>query len=320
MIRDLPQNVVADLDRARRLEWWTLAWMSSVVVVMYFAMGSSQAMKTALIEDVLSLIPAGAFLLAWHYEKKPPTRRFPFGYERVHSLAALIAAVALVGIGGFLLFDSASALLHREHPTIPPVTIMGQEVWFGWLMIAALTYSVIPPVILGRMKQPVARRLQDEVLDTDAMMQKADWTTGLAGIAGVIGIGFGLWWADAVAAGLISFSILYDGLRSLRVATAELIDGSPRALGHDEIAEDAKNLVQSLESHYPGSKVRLRETGRYIHAEVLGANPPMNFDLGSAWPGDPERSWRLVQVSFVPAGATLLPDEPSAATEPPYAD
>ena len=119
----------------------------------------------------------------------------------------------------------------REHVTIPSVHLFGQQVWLGWLMIAALAYSVVPPLILGRMKLPVAGALHDEVLHTDAMMQKADWMTGLAGIAGVIGIGFGYWWADAVAAALISFSILHDGITALRVAAAELADGVPRELG-----------------------------------------------------------------------------------------
>lgn len=304
MTNTVPAEIRSDLERARRLEWWTLGWMASVVLVMYFAVGSSQAMKTALIEDFLSLVPAGAFLLAHHYEQKGPNRFFPFGFERVHSLSAIIAAVALVGIGAFLLFESVSTLFKQEHPTIPPVKVLGHEIWLGWLMIAALVYSVVPPVILGRLKQPVARRLQDEVLDTDAMMQKADWQTGLAGIAGIVGVGFGLWWADAVAAGIISFSILKDGITSVRVATAELVDGTPRALGKDEIAYDAQRLIKGLECQYPGAKVRLRESGRYIHAEVLGAHPHPDFDLKAAWTGDPERSWRLAQVSFVPPAAT----------------
>ena len=52
---DLPAEVRANLERAKRLAWWTLFWMSSVCVVMWLAMGSSQAMKTALVEDLLSL-------------------------------------------------------------------------------------------------------------------------------------------------------------------------------------------------------------------------------------------------------------------------
>jgi divalent metal cation (Fe/Co/Zn/Cd) transporter len=145
------------------------------------------------------------------------------------------------------------------------------------------------------------------VLDTDAMMQKADWETGLAGIAGITGVAFGYWWADAVAAAVISFSILRDGMTSLRVATAELVDGTPRALGRNEISEDAKDLIASLEARYPGSSVRLRETGRYIRAEVLGALPDEEPRLEDLWSGKPQLSWRLVQVSFSPA--SLMPDD-----------
>lgn len=304
MIIDLPERVKSDLALARRLEWWTLGWMSSVVLVMWLVMGSSQAMKTALVEDVLSLVPAIVFLVASRFERKAPTAKFPFGFERVHSLTSLIAAVALAAVGAFLLYESASTLLKQEHPTIAPVTLFGQDVWLGWLMVAALAYSIVPPVILGRLKQPVARRLQDEVLDTDAMMQKADWMTGAAGIAGIVAVGFGYWWADALAAGLISLSIVKDGVTSLRVATAELVDGTPRALGKDEIAEDARDLISALTERYPGASVRLREAGRYIHAEVSGVRPEEEVDLEEIWTGSRERSWRLVQLSFVPRGGT----------------
>lgn len=296
----LPEHVRRDLQRARRLEWWTLIWMSSVVVVMWLVMGSSQAMKTALIEDVLSLVPAIVFLVALHFEQKEANRAFPFGFHRVQSLSSLIAAVALCSVGAILVFDSLTSLVALEHPTMPPVSILGRDIWQGWVMIAALVYSVVPPMILGRMKQPIARRLEDEVLDTDAMMQKADWMTGLAGIAGVLGVAFGLWWTDAAAAAFISFSILKDGITSLRVATAELVDGTPRRLGKVELAHDARALQTTLERMYLKSSVRLRATGRFIHAEVHGAAPTHGLELNEIWPGDPDKSWRLAQVSFVP--------------------
>ena len=43
-------------------------------------------------------------------------------------------------------------------------------------------------------------------------MNRADWLTALAAVVGVIGIGAGLWWADAVAAIVISLEITRDGL------------------------------------------------------------------------------------------------------------
>jgi divalent metal cation (Fe/Co/Zn/Cd) transporter len=183
------------------------------------------------------------------------------------------------------------------------VGLFGRDLWLGWPMIAVLLWSTIPSMILGRMKVPIARTINDKVLHTDADMQKADWMTGLAAIAGVIGIGFGLWWADAAAAGLISFGILHDGIAGLRASSAELVDGAPRKLEKDEVAEEAEQLKDELERLFPGTKVRLRETGRVIRAQVTGRPPELPIDLGSIWPGDPARSWRLAQLSFVPPGA-----------------
>ena len=295
-----PPEVQAKLEHARRLAWWTLGWMTSVVIVMGLAMGSSQAMRTAWIEDMLSLIPAISFLIALRFERRDPDHRFPHGYDRVNSLAFMVSAVALSFFGGFLLFESAMALVKQEHVTIPPMTIFGQTIWSGWIMIGALSYSIVPPVILGLKKLPIARALEDEVLHTDAMMQKADWMTGLAGIAGIVGIGLGYWWADAAAAGLISFSILHDGIQALRIASAELVDGAPRKLDSNEVAEDAEALRGALEQRFPDAEIRLRETGRYIHAQVVGVASPAHIDLEEIWPYAPARAWRLAQLSFVP--------------------
>ncbi|NIJ16284.1 cation diffusion facilitator family transporter [Sphingobium vermicomposti] len=300
----LPDPVQEDLRQAHRLEWWTLTWMSSVVIVMWFVMGSSQAMKTALVEDILSLVPAVVFLVALRFERRRPNAAFPFGFDRVQSLSSLIAAVALCAVGAILIFDSTSSLLSQEHPTMLPVRVFGHDIWQGWLMIAGLVYSVIPPMILGRLKQPIAHRLQDEVLDTDAMMQKADWMTGLAGIIGIVGTGFGIWWMDAAAAAFISLSILKDGVTSLRVATAELVDGAPRRLGRVDLAKDSLKLHERLSELYPGSKVRLRATGRYIHAEVCGPLPHRAPTVQEVWRGNPERAWRLAQISFVPGSGS----------------
>jgi cation diffusion facilitator family transporter len=298
----VPAAIRADLAKARRLAWWTLAWMSSILVVMWLAMGSSQAMKTAFVEDLLSMVPAIVLLIAMRFERKSPTRKFAFGFDRMHSLAFLVSAVALTIMGATLLFEAVHTLIKAEHVTVPPVVILGHHVWLGWLMIAALLYSVVPPFILGRMKLPVARRLHDEVLHTDALMQKADWMTGLAGVAGVLGIAFGFWWADAVAAGIISFSILADGITALRISAAELADGTPRALGKAEVAEDAAALIAALEARWPGAEVRLRESGRYLLAQVRGVAAAESVDLKSLWPGDPERSWRFAELAFVPPG------------------
>ena len=214
----LPSEVEKAMKRAERLAWISIAFLFSIILAMAVVMGGSQAMQTAWIEDMLSLLPPVVFLIALRLERKPATEKFPFGFYRANSLAFLIAAGALTTMGAVLLYESASTLIKQEHPTIGSFNLFGQEIWLGWAMIAVLVYSVIPPVILGRLKKPVAAKIADKVLHTDALMNAADWQTGLAGILGILGVGFGFWWADALAAGFISLSILMDGLRSVRTS------------------------------------------------------------------------------------------------------
>lgn len=46
----------------------------------------------------------------------------------------------------------------------------------------------------------------------DGKMSKAGWMTGLAAIAGIAGVGAGLWWADALAGALIALDVTKMGL------------------------------------------------------------------------------------------------------------
>jgi cation diffusion facilitator family transporter len=300
MSRHYPPHVEEGIARARKLEYWTLAWLVTVVPLMALVVGSSQAMKTVWIEDMLGFIPPIVFLVSARLERKEPTDAFPFGFDRVNSAAFVVSAVALTLMGLYLLFEAVMTLAKAEHPTVGTVRLFGRDIWMGWPMVAVLLWSTIPSMILGRLKVPIARMINDKVLHTDADMQKADWMTGLAAIAGVIGIGFGLWWADAAAAGLISFGILKDGISGLRASTAELVDGAPRKLEKDEIADEAQLLKDELERLFPSAKVRLRETGRVIRAQVAARPPALPLDLEALWPGDKDRAWRLAQISFEP--------------------
>lgn len=296
-----PPEIRDDIAAAQRLEWWNIGWTVSIIIAMGLAMGGSQAMKTAWVEDTLGLIPPIVFLIAVQYEKRAASERFHYGFDRVNSLGFLVAAVALAAVGFFLLKDALTALVAQEHVTVGSVRIMGHDVWLGWFMLAAQAYATIPPLIIGRKELPLAERLRDKLIHTDALMNKANWQTGVAGFLGVAGLGMGWWWADSVAAGVISLSIIHDGCKALKVATSELVDGVPRALGDDTLSDEAAAVARALEARFPGSRVLLRETGRFIRAEVVGALPEcVDFKLEDLdIPGLDDR-WRLDSVAFRP--------------------
>lgn len=267
----LPDAQAQALRRARRLEGVWLVLLASIVVAIYLVLGNSQAMKTAWIEDLLSFVPPLAFLAASWIEGWPPSRRFPLGFIRATSVAYLVSAVALAGVALFMIYDATRALIAAERPTIGSMEILGVTFWSGWAMIAVLVYSAILPVVFGRMKLRPARQLHDKVLYADALMNKADWMTGVAAMVGVLGIGFGLWWADAVAAIVIALDVLHDGYRHTGASVRDLIDETPRTIddsGPDPLQQRLHEAAQAL-PWVRGASVQLRQEGRFLTGTVF---------------------------------------------------
>lgn len=267
---ELPEERRATLRKARRLEWATLGLMSTVIVAVYVTMGASQTMKAAWIEDLLSLVPTIAFLVSNRIAARPPNEQFPYGHFHAVSIAFLTGAVALSIFGLFILADSVLGLVKGDRPSIGTVVIFGEQIWAGWTMIAALAYGTAVPFLLGRLKMPLARELHDKTLKADADMNRADWLTGAAGIAGILGVGLGFWWADAVAAGLISFSIVKDGFENLSGVVEALMDRRPTTVdGEDsDFPERVRAALLRLD-WVKDARVRLREDGHVLTGEAF---------------------------------------------------
>ncbi|HEX2050524.1 MAG TPA: cation transporter [Actinomycetota bacterium] len=305
---ELPPDKKKTHDGAVRLEWLTIAYLVSAIVFIRLTMGSSQAMKTAWIEDMLSLVPPIAFLVASRVRNRGPDDDHPYGWHRAISIAYLVASLALLVFGAFLLFDAVMAVIAFEHPSIGTVALFEHEIWLGWLMIPAAAWSAFPAMALGRAKLPLATELHDKVLFADAKMNKADWLTGLAAIAGVTGIAFGLWWADALAAAVISVDILHDGVTNVRISFADLMDTTPLRVdgsARDPLPRRVETEVKKL-PWVRDARVRMREEGHVFFGEVFVV-PTDDGDLTTrvdeAENMLDELDWRLHDVVIMPVHA-----------------
>ena len=302
---ELPREQERAESRAKKLEWFTLAYMLTALVLVYFALGDSQAMKAAWLEDMLSLVPPAAFLIATHYRHRDPNEQMAWGYHRAISVAYLAGAIAIVALGTFVLVDSSHKLIKGEHPTIGMVELFDWQLWQGWVMIAVLAYTGVPPVILGLMKKPLAERLHDKVLYADAEMQRADWMTAGAAMVGVIGIGFGLWWADSVAAIAIGLDVLRDGARYTGRAVLNLMDARPRTYDerkpHPLKLQVERELVEC--DWVKEAVVRMRELG-HVFAVQAFVVPKSEEGLVDAIEETTERlrrlDWKVHDVALTP--------------------
>ncbi|QOC25155.1 cation transporter [Microbacterium hominis] len=268
---DLPKAQQAALRSAIRWEIFTIAYTSVTIAVIALVVGGSQAMKTAWIEDMLSLIPQIAFLVSLLFIRRRPTRRFPFGLHRVMGIGHLVAGVALLAVGLNLAVESISGLVRGEHPAIGTVRVFGQTIWLGWLMVAVMTIVIIGPFFYGHAKAKLAPTLHNKVLYADADMAKADWTTTVASIVGVLGVGIGWWWLDGAAALFISLGIVWDGIRNARAAVRDLIDQRARTVDdskpHPLIAQITRDLERQPWVQAAG--VRMRDMGQVFHVEAF---------------------------------------------------
>ena len=309
---ELPPEQTAALRRAVRLAWGTIAFLVVGVTLVYLVMGSSQAMKAAWTEDLLSFIPPVSFLVAVRFARRRPTTAHPYGYHRSVGVGHLVAAAALLTMGAFLVLDSGSGLLAAEHPPVGVMHLGDHVFWAGWPMIGAMVLTGVPPVLLGRAKMPLARTLHDRVLYADADMNKADWMTALGSVVGILGIGAGLWWADAAAALFISVSILRDGVTNLRVAAAALMDARATTVEGDEPHPLVHRVDEYLGAlpwvEQAGSRVR--DQGHVFHVEAFVVprdGAPGLRELAAAREGAIALDWKVQDLVVVPV--EQLPEE-----------
>ena len=305
---ELPEHLQPVMRKAIRLEWLTIGYMLTAVVFVGLTLGQSQAMKAVWVEDILSLFPPIAFLIAARVRHRPPDAKHPWGYHRITSIAFLAASITLFVFGAVILLDSLHKLALAERPPVGVMPLFGHEPWAGWLMLAALLYSGLPPVLLGRAKQKLAAELHDKVLYADAQMNRADWMTAAAGAVGIIGIGFGLWFADAVAGAVIALDIVRDGVRNVKAAGRDLMDGRPTT--HDlsrvhPVLDDAERALRELD-WVRDAHIRLREEGHVLagEAHILPvSDEDLNRRLDDAADLLLSLDWRLHDIVVSPATA-----------------
>ena len=308
----LPATQTRALRRAIRVEWATIAFLVVTIAMVYLVMGNSQAMKAAWVEDLLSLAPPLAFLLAVRLMSKAPTGAYPYGFFRTVGVAHLVAGVALFVMGAYLLIESVLTLVRGERPPIGSVELFGQTVWLGWLMMAAMALTIPLPIYFGRVKMKLAEQLHNKVLYADADMNKADWMTAAGSIVGVAGIGIGWWWADSAAASLIAASIVWDGVKNTRAAITDLMDTRATTFDEGHPHPDAGRVDEYLAAlPWVGDVAsRVRDQGQFFHVEAFvvpaAGRMPSLGELTAATQAARDLDWKIHDMVIVP-----VPELPS---------
>jgi cation diffusion facilitator family transporter len=146
---------------------------------------------------------------------RPPDKKFHFGYYKVESFAALIAAIGMIAMGSIILYHSSSSLLlQHKHEIQQPVLTM--------IVLAAASVTSLYRAMQMR---NIANRHNLLSLRTDAKNSIKDASASVVGFVSVlIATQFGFLQMDAIGGIIIAGYIFSVAYVSLKQSTLILVD------------------------------------------------------------------------------------------------
>jgi divalent metal cation (Fe/Co/Zn/Cd) transporter len=254
---------------------------------------------------MLGIIPPASFLIASKVIQIRPNKNFAYGFHKTVGIAFLSSSLALFILGLFLLLDGLRVLIAQHHPKILTITILNQTIWQGYIMILALLWSSVPSTILGHIKISLSKKLYDKILYADAKMNKASWMSGFASIVGIVGIGLGYWWADALIGMIISINIIYDGYNNTKQAILDLINEIPKTIDEtktDPLLMEIRELIKN-EKWVKSFQLRFRDDGHVFFGEIFiepKENPLDIIKIMRLQTKIQKYHWRLLDIVIMP--------------------
>lgn len=241
-------------QRIAKISVVTLVSIGIVEIIMGQISGSVVATADgidSLSDAMISLI----VLIGLRIAHRPADRKFPFGYQKVESFAALIAAIGMIAIGLFILYHSYEALVDPRVIQQPIPTM--------------IVLAGAGAVSLHRAFQmnSIANKYNLLSLKTDAKNSIKDGSASVIGFFSVlIASQFGFLQMDAIGGIIIAGYIFSVSYISLKQSSLILVDSwqNPR------ITEMVKKIVEEKfrDENVRVKSVLLRPAGAQAQAEV----------------------------------------------------
>jgi cation diffusion facilitator family transporter len=197
--------------------------------------------------DALIAIPlAVAFVLG----RRPPNRRYTYGYGRAEDLAGIVIVLMIALSSVLVAWEAISRLVHPQRATDLAAVAGAAIVGFAGNETVA------------RYRMRVGRRIGSAALVADGLHARADGFTSLAVLVGAGGVALGWTWADPVVGLLITVAILAVLRQAARDIYRRLMDAVDPA-----VIERAEEVLSSTPGVLGVGHVRMRWTGHQLRAE-----------------------------------------------------
>jgi cation diffusion facilitator family transporter len=198
--------------------------------------------------DALTALPIG---LAFWAARRPPTRRYTYGYGRSEDLAGLAVVAVMTVSAGLAAWQAVNRFIHPQ-----PVHDL------PWVAAAGVV-GFIGNELAARYRLRVGTRIGSAALIADGRHARTDGFTSLAVVAGAVGVALGWRQADPVIGLLITVAILAVLRGAVRDVYRRLMDAVDPAL-----TAQVEREALSVPAVRGCDGVRIRWIGHELHAEL----------------------------------------------------
>jgi len=251
-------------QRIAKISIVTLISIGIAEILMGYISGSVVATADG-VDSLSDAMISFIVLMGLRFARRPADRKFQFGYHKVESLAAMVAAIGMIVIGIFIAYHSYEGLIHPneiKHP-IPTMIVLG----------------IAGAISLHRAFQMrhIANKYNLLSLKTDAKNSIKDGSASVLGFFSVlIATQFGFLQADAIGGMIIAGFIFSVSYVSLKQSSLILVDAWHNPVSTDFIK---KIVEQKFEGEVTVRSIKLRQTGMISRAEIrveMDGNKPLN--------------------------------------------
>jgi cation diffusion facilitator family transporter len=236
--------------KAAWLSVWTLLGIGVAEVVISTTTGS----LTLLADGLDSLADSLISFIVWFgitMIQKPKTKLFHYGYGKIESFAAFIAAIIVIILGIFIAYHAYERFIHPVETINPEIT-----------MITLLAAGAISLHRAFRVRG-IAKKYNLISLNLDAKNSIKDGSASFVGFGSVLAGYFGIPYMDSIGGLIIAGYIFFMAYVALRESTLVLLD----AVNNPDLSIEITKHVHEKFNLYT-SEVRIRPLGHVIEAHV----------------------------------------------------
>ena len=244
-----------DANRAVSVSALGLLLTGGVELVLALLTGSVGLLGDAL-HNLSDVSTSAVVFLGFKISKKPPTDRYPYGYERAEDLAGLLIALVIWASAALAGYESYGKLVGHSGTT---------NVYLG---MAGAVLGVVGNQVVARYKLRVGRRIHSATLIADAKHSWLDALSSIGALLGLVLVALGYRWGDPLAGFAVTVFIVHVGYEVTKEVTHHLMDG----LDGTELQQ-----VRDALASVPGltvDEVRGRWLGRSLHLDVHASLSP----------------------------------------------